>query len=346
MSQANEDIGARVARLRERLAECMLLDRSRLAQAVDRLPRRLERIDPRRFARLEQQVQRSAALADARRSSLPRVVYDGQLPVHQRREDLIRVIKSSQVTIVAGATGSGKSTQLPKICLEMGRGIAGQIGHTQPRRIAAQTLANRISAELGTACGDIVGYQVRFVDRTSPRTLVKLMTDGLLLRELESDPMLLRYDTLIIDEAHERNLNVDFLLGVCRRLLPLRPELRVIVASATIETERFADYFDGAEVVSVEGKTWPVEVRYRPMHEEDEEAPSLAESVESALEELDSDSRGIAGDVLVFLPGEKQIIEVREQLARGGRGDRDVLPLYSRLSAPEQERVFAAHARR
>ncbi len=346
MNQASEDIGARVARLREQLAECMLLDRSRLAQAVERLPRRLQRIDPRRFARLEQQVERSAALAAARRSSLPQVVYDGQLPVHQRREDLIRAIQSSQVTIVAGATGSGKSTQLPKICLEIGRGITGQIGHTQPRRIAAQTLANRISAELGTACGDVVGYQVRFLDRTSPRTLVKLMTDGLLLRELESDPMLLRYDTLIIDEAHERNLNVDFLLGVCRRLLPSRPELRVIVASATIETERFAEYFDGAEVVSVEGKTWPVEVRYRPMHEEDEEAPSLAESVESALEELDTDSRGIAGDVLVFLPGEKQIMEVRDQLARGGRGERDVLPLYSRLSAPEQERVFAAHARR
>ena len=346
MNPTKQDIGARIVRLRERLADCMLLDRGRLVQAVERLPRRLERIDARRFSRLEQQVERSVALAAARRASLPPVIYDGQLPVHQRREDLIRSIQSSPVTIVAGATGSGKSTQLPKICLEIGRGITGLIGHTQPRRIAAQTLANRISAELGTSCGDIVGYQVRFQDRTSPRTLVKLMTDGLLLRELESDPMLLRYDTLIIDEAHERNLNVDFLLGVCRRLLPQRPELRVIVASATIETERFAEYFERAEVVSVEGRTWPVEVRYRPLHEEDEEAPSLAESVESALEDLEADSRGIAGDVLVFLPGEKQIAEVREQLARGGRGERDVLPLYSRLSAPEQERVFSPHARR
>ncbi len=346
MNPTKEDIGARVVRLRERLTDCMLIDRRRLEQAIERLPRRLERIDPQRFGKLEQQVERSAARADARRSSLPPIVYDGQLPVHQRREDLIHSIQSSQVTIVAGATGSGKSTQIPKICLEIGRGFTGQIGHTQPRRIAAQTLANRISAELGTSCGDIVGYQVRFLDRTSPRTLVKLMTDGLLLRELESDPMLLRYDTLIIDEAHERNLNVDFLLGVCRRLLPLRPELRVIVASATIETERFAEYFDRARVVSVEGRTWPVEIRYRPMHEEDEEAPSLAESVESALGELENDSRGITGDVLVFLPGEKQIAEVREQLARAGRADRDVLPLYSRLSAPEQERVFAPHARR
>ena len=169
------------------------------------------------------------------------------------------------MTIVSGATGSGKSTQLPKICLELGRGQAGMIGHTQPRRIAAQALANRISEELGTTPGDLVGYQVRFVDRTSPRTLVKLMTDGLLLRELEGDPLLVRYDTLILDEAHERNLNVDFLLGVCKRLVGRRPELRVIVTSATIETRRFAEFFGGAPVVDVEGRSYPVEIRYRPL---------------------------------------------------------------------------------
>ena len=168
----------------------------------------------------------------------------------------------------------------------MGRGAAGLIGHTQPRRIAAQALANRVSAELGTNVGDLVGYQVRFVDRTSPRTLVKLMTDGLLLREIESDPLLLRYDTLIIDEAHERNLNVDFLLGVCKRLLPQRPDLRLIVTSATIETQRFAEFFGGAPVIDVEGQSYPVEVRYRPLAEEDETAPPLPEAVRDALEEL------------------------------------------------------------
>jgi ATP-dependent helicase HrpA len=291
-------------------------------------------------------VQASSARLEERRLSLPAINFDDTLPVHARRADIAAAIASHSVVIVSGATGSGKSTQLPKICLEMGRGVAGMIGHTQPRRIAAQALAHRVSEEIGSTPGDLVGYQVRFDDRTGPRTLVKLMTDGLLLRELESDPLLERYDTLILDEAHERNLNVDFLLGVCRQLVKKRPGLRVIVTSATIETARFAAYFDGAPVVDVEGRSYPIEVRYRPLHEEDAEAPSLPEAVATALDELDRDGNGIEGDALVFLPGEKQISECRDLLARPPARGWDVLPLYARLSAAEQDRIFAPHGRR
>ncbi len=342
---ASDPIAARFAALRDLLPDCLLRDRRRLQSTLDRLARRPAAADPREVARLETQVQASAGLVAARRASVPRITYDETLPVHARRDDIRRAIESNQVVIVSGATGSGKSTQLPKICLEMGRGAAGLIGHTQPRRIAAQALATRISAELGSTVGDLVGYQVRFVDRTSPRTLVKLMTDGLLLRELEGDPLLLRYDTLIIDEAHERNLNVDFLLGVCHRLLPKRPDLRLVVTSATIETQRFAEFFGGAPIIDVEGQSYPVEVRYRPLAEEDEAAPPLPEAVRDALEELERDARGLRGDALVFLPGEKQILETRDLLVRS-RVDWDVLPLYGRLTGPDQDKVFAGHTRR
>jgi len=346
MSETVRDAAQRLARLRADLPRCMLRDQERLRNGLKRLDKRRGEALERELGRLEGLLERSRLTAEARRESVPEIRYAGDLPVQLRRDELAAAIQESPVTIVAGATGSGKSTQLPKICLELGRGVTGLIGHTQPRRIAAQSLANRISEEIGTTCGDLVGYQIRFVDRSSPRTLVKLMTDGLLLRELESDPLLLRYDTLIIDEAHERNLNVDFLLGVCRRLLLRRPELRVIVASATIETERFARYFEPARVVNVEGRSYAVEVRYRPLHEEDEDAPSLPEAVQSAVEELQSDSHGIVGDALVFLPGEKQIVETRDQLNRRAGRDWEVLPLFSRLSAAEQDLVFAPHRRR
>ena len=230
--QAGAALSERLASLRAALGDCQLRDRRRLGGWLGRLSKRGAAVDPRELERLEGQLRASAARVAARRASLPAVRYDDSLPVHARREEIAAAIRQSPVTIVSGATGSGKSTQLPKICLELGRGIAGMIGHTQPRRIAAQTLAYRVSAELGTTPGELVGYQVRFVDRTSPRTLVKLMTDGLLLRELEADPLLERYDTLILDEAHERNLNVDFLLGVCKRLVTRRPELRVYDNSA------------------------------------------------------------------------------------------------------------------
>jgi ATP-dependent helicase HrpA len=345
--QAGDRLNAPLAALRERLGECSIRDRRRLAAWLDRLARRGRSVGAAEVDRLEREVSASAARVAARRASIPEIRYDETLPVHARRAEIAATIARAPVTILSGATGSGKSTQLPKICLELGRGAAGQIGHTQPRRIAAQTLAHRLSAELGTTPGDLVGYQVRFTDRTGPRTLVKLMTDGLLLRELEGDPLLERYDTLILDEAHERNLNVDFLLGVCRRLVTQRPELRVIVTSATIETRRFADYFRGAPVIDVEGRSFPVEVRYRPLDEEAAaEAPSMPEAVAAALDELRTNARGIDGDALVFLPGERQIAEVREHLERAGGRDWDVFALFGRLSAAEQERVFEPHPRR
>ena len=344
--KAGDRLKADLKAQRDAVGGCLLRDRRRFAAWIERLARRADSVDPREIERLSSQMQVSSARLEERRLSLPAITYDDTLPVHARRAEIAAAIASSSVVIVSGATGSGKSTQLPKICLEMGRGVAGMIGHTQPRRIAAQALAHRVSAEIGSAPGDLVGYQVRFVDRTSPRTLVKLMTDGLLLRELESDPLLERYDTLILDEAHERNLNVDFLLGVCRQLVKKRADLRVIVTSATIETARFAAYFDGAPVVDVEGRSFPIEVRYRPLHEEDAEAPSLPEAVAAALDELDRDGNGIEGDALVFLPGEKQISECRDLLGRSPARDWDVLPLYARLSAAEQDRIFAPHARR
>jgi ATP-dependent RNA helicase HrpA len=344
--KAGDRLKAELAAQRELLGACLLRDRRRLTSTIDRLAGRGAAVDPREIERLQAQVRASVERVQARRSSVPVVRYDETLPVHARRADIAAAIASSSVVIVSGATGSGKSTQLPKICLELGRGVLGLIGHTQPRRIAAQALAHRVSEEIGSAPGELVGYQVRFVDRTSPRTLVKLMTDGLLLRELEGDPLLERYDTLILDEAHERNLNVDFLLGVCKRLVRRRPELRVIVTSATIETARFAAYFEGAPVVDVEGRSYPVEVRYRPLHEDDAEAPSLPEAVGAALDELETDSHGIEGDALVFLPGEKQIAECRDFLGRTQAADWEVLPLYARLSSAEQDRIFAPHKRR
>lgn len=344
--QARDRLTPELLALREALGRCLLRDRRRLATALDRLAGHKGQHDPRAVARLQRQFEASVADCDARRRSVPRVTYDGNLPVQARRSEIAAAIAGHPVTIVSGATGSGKSTQLPKICLELGRGVTGLIGHTQPRRIAAQALAHRLSEELGSTTGDLVGYQVRFADRTHPGTLVKLMTDGVLLRELEGDPLLERYDTLILDEAHERNLNVDFLLGACRRLVGRRPELRVIVTSATIETARFAKFFGGAPVVDVEGRSFPVEVRYRPLLEEDANAPSLPEAIASALDELDHDSRVIRGDALVFLPGEKEIAEAQEHLARESGHRWDVLPLYARLGSAEQERIFAPHAGR
>ncbi|MCJ7453119.1 MAG: ATP-dependent RNA helicase HrpA [Steroidobacteraceae bacterium] len=344
--KAGHPLKSRLGRERAALDQCLLRDRRRLEAWTNRLALRGGRVDPRELDRLARQLDASIAKVDARRQSVPVIRFDDTLPVHSRRDAIAAAIAASQVVIVSGATGSGKSTQLPKICLELGRGVKGMIGHTQPRRIAAQALAQRIAEEIGTTTGDLVGYKVRFTDRTGPRTLVKLMTDGLLLRELESDPLLERYDTLILDEAHERNLNVDFLLGVCRQLVRRRPELRVIVTSATIETARFAEFFDGAPVVDVEGRSYPVEVRYRPLHEDEAEAPSLPEAVAMALDELATEGPGMDGDALVFLPGERQIAECRDMLARTRAADWEVLPLFSRLSAQEQQRIFAKHSRR
>ena len=284
------------------------------------------------------------------------VVFPPELPVSQRRDDIAEAISGHQVVIVAGETGSGKTTQLPKILLAMGRGRDAMIGHTQPRRIAARTVAERIAHELGTQLGDLVGYQVRFTDKTSRETRVKVMTDGILLAELQHDRHLLRYDTLIIDEAHERSLNIDFLLGYLKQLLPQRPDLKVVITSATIDPQRFSKHFGDAPIIEVSGRTYPVEVRYRPLVE----APELdvdgepvvrdqTEAIIAAVRELTSEG---PGDILVFLPGEREIRDAADALkgpaqGRGnGVGGFDVLPLYSRLSAAEQHRIFQQHSRR
>jgi ATP-dependent helicase HrpA len=291
-----------------------------------------------------------------------RIHFPPDLPVSARRDDIAEAIRDHQVVIVAGETGSGKTTQLPKICLALGRGDptapgGAMIGHTQPRRIAARSVAERIAEELGSELGETVGYQVRFTDRTSKQSRVKVMTDGILLAELQHDRMLERYDTLIIDEAHERSLNVDFLLGYLKQLLPKRPDLKVVITSATIDPERFAEHFADAQgnpapIIEVSGRTYPVEVRYRPLLEEsyddDEGEPVLrdqTEAIEDAVDELLSDT---GGDILVFLPGEREIRDTADVLKRKSEGPRgfDIVPLFSRLSSTEQHRVFERHTRR
>jgi ATP-dependent helicase HrpA len=296
---------------------------------------------------------------EARKSMVPAIHYPPDLPVAERREDIADAIRDHQVVIVAGETGSGKTTQLPKICLELGRGVHGLIGHTQPRRIAARSVAERIAEELGTELGSTVGYQVRFTDRSGSDTLVKLMTDGILLNELQHDRMLSAYDTLIIDEAHERSLNIDFIIGYLKQLLPKRPDLKVVITSATIDPERFASHFAGtdgtpAPIVEVSGRTYPVEVRYRPLVEEtydDDEGETVVrdqtEAIVDAVQELVGEG---PGDILVFLPGEQEIRDTADVLTkvkpRRAVDAFDVVPLYARLSSAEQHKVFEAHARR
>jgi ATP-dependent helicase HrpA len=283
------------------------------------------------------------------RPALPiRLEYDPALPITAHREEILAALARHRAIIVCGATGSGKSTQLPKLCLEAGYGERSLIGHTQPRRIAARALATRLAEELHTAVGAAVGYQVRFTDRTGPGTRLKLMTDGILLQELESDPELRRYDALILDEAHERSLNIDLLLGVLKRLLPRRADLKLIVTSATIDPGRLSAFFDGAPVIEVSGRSYPVEVRYRPLVAEDEDAAelSLPEGIVEAVRELDSRATGARADTLVFLPGEKHIREAAEALSKARLANTEVLPLYARLSAADQARIFQPHAQR
>jgi ATP-dependent helicase HrpA len=277
------------------------------------------------------QLTRLAEQRAARRAALPPITYPAELPVSQLKDDIAAVIRDHQVVIIAGETGSGKTTQIPKICLELGRGVNGQIGHTQPRRLAARTVAERIAEELGTPLGEAVGYKVRFTDKSADDTLVKVMTDGILLTELARDRQLRQYDTLIIDEAHERSLNIDFILGCLRQLLPRRPDLKVIITSATIDPERFSNAFGNAPIIEVSGRTYPVEVRYRPMGDDADQAQAISD----AIGELD---REPPGDILVFLSGEREIRDTADTLK--GRARLEILPLYSRLSAAEQHKVF------
>jgi ATP-dependent helicase HrpA len=270
--------------------------------------------------------------------------HDPDLPISARREAIMQALTSAQVLIVAGDTGSGKSTQLPQYCLELGRGSAGLIAHTQPRRIAARALAARIAEELGQSVGRSVGFKVRFADQVSDATRLVLMTDGLLLAELVSDPLLRRYDTIIVDEAHERTLNVDLLLGVLKRLLPRRPDLKVIVTSATLDVERASQFFGGAPIITVSGRSHPIEVRYREMQDEEDD-PDLPQAILEACREIASEPGQIgSGDILVFLPGEREIHDVGELLERELQS-RDVLRLYSRLSWEQQSRIFERGSR-
>jgi ATP-dependent helicase HrpA len=283
------------------------------------------------------------------------ISYPPDLPISSRRDDIAEAIRDHQVVVLAGETGSGKTTQLPKICLELGRGRNAKIGHTQPRRLAARTVAARIAEELGTELGDVVGWKVRFTDQVGSNTKVKLMTDGILLAELTSDRMLRQYDTLIIDEAHERSLNIDFILGYLKRLLPRRPDLKLIITSATIDPERFAEHFAGpdgkpAPIIEVSGRTYPVEQRYRPVVDPDDPKAEERDQVEAIVDAVRELAAEGPGDVLVFLPGERDIRDTQDALADAVRAgqltDLDILPLFARLSTADQQRVFAPHSRR
>ena len=271
------------------------------------------------------------------------------LPVSQRAKEIIEAIKKNRVLILCGETGSGKTTQLPKLCVLAGRGRKGKIAHTQPRRIAASSIAKRLAEETGTDLGQWVGFKIRFTDRTDPGAKVKLMTDGILLAETQGDPLLKAYDTIIIDEAHERSINIDFLLGYLKGLLKKRPDLKVIVTSATIDSERFAKHFSDekgqpAPVLTVSGRTYPVEIRYRAPEDEDEtDDKSLMNAISDACDEL---TREGPGDILVFLPGEREIREAAETLTRSQPPTTEILPLYARLSAAEQEKVFKTSEKR
>ncbi|MCG5213867.1 ATP-dependent RNA helicase HrpA [Streptosporangium sp. KLBMP 9127] len=327
--------------LRIRLSELTLRDQRRLRRRLDGARRTRDRAAQQKIAtQIAAEVERAEARVAARREAVPEVSYPEALPVSRRRDDILAAVRDHQVVIVAGETGSGKTTQLPKICLELGRGVKGLIGHTQPRRIAARTVAERVAEELKTELGHAVGYKVRFTDQVGDDTLIKVMTDGILLAELQNDRMLDQYDTLIIDEAHERSLNIDFILGYLKQLLPRRPDLKVIITSATIDPERFSRHFGDAPIVEVSGRTFPVEVRYRPINDEQEDQIG---AISDAIDELCAEG---PGDILVFLSGEREIRDTADALAKQNLRNTEILPLYSRLSAAEQHRVFQRHSGR
>jgi ATP-dependent helicase HrpA len=329
----------RLRELRDALAQVTSRDFGRLLgrwRALSRKP------DPARVEALAADIATSTARRAARAASKPPVTVDASLPIAARADDIVKLIREHQVVVIAGETGSGKTTQLPKLCLAAGRGEAGLIGCTQPRRLAARSVAVRVAEELGTPIGDKVGFQVRFTEKVSDQALVKFMTDGILLAETQSDPWLSAYDTIIIDEAHERSLNIDFLLGYLKRLAARRPELKIIVTSATIDTERFAEHFGGAPIVTVEGRTYPVEVRYRPPGERGE--GNISQQIADAMDEITREDP--RGDVLVFLPGEREIRDTHLLLSRKPYRETEVLALYARLSANEQDRVFRPGTKR
>lgn len=297
--------------------------------------------------KIAEDISRSQQLREHRLAALPKVTYPEQLPVSQKKDDIKQAIANNQVVIIAGETGSGKTTQIPKMCLELGRGVDGYIGHTQPRRLAARSVANRIAEEMQCELGQQVGFKIRFSDQVSDNSYIKLMTDGILLAEIQQDRYLNQYDTIIIDEAHERSLNIDFILGYLKNLLPKRPDLKVIITSATIDPERFSKHFDNAPIIEVSGRTFPVEVRYRPtteINKDDMEADGdQLQGIFDAVDELCDEG---PGDILIFMNGEREIRDTADALSKRNLKGTDVLPLYSRLSNAEQNRIFAPHSRR
>ena len=323
----------------------MLKDQYRLQRRLRELEQRAkrERDVSAELAQLEAQLRNSVTERERRAAHVPKPEFSDDLPINQRRAEIAAAIAQHQVVVICGETGSGKTTQLPKICLELGRGVAGLIGHTQPRRIAARTVATRIAQELKSEAGRAVGFKVRFTDHTGPDSYIKVMTDGILLAEMQADRFLNQYDTLIIDEAHERSLNIDFLLGYLRDVLPKRPDLKLIVTSATIDPQRFARHFNNAPVIEVSGRMYPVETRYRPRMETSEEGEDEVQAIVGAVDEA---VREGGGDILVFFSGEREIRETAEALRKHHPPQTEILPLYSRLSVAEQLRVFAPHAGR
>ncbi|MFC8307886.1 ATP-dependent RNA helicase HrpA [Streptomyces olivaceus] len=333
--------------LAPRLTELSLRDAHRLGRRLEGA-RKIRKPEARAtvLAEIEAEVAKAEQRIGERRARVPDVSYPEQLPVSQKKDEIAAAIRDHQVVIVAGETGSGKTTQIPKICVELGRGVRGMIGHTQPRRIAARTVAERVADELDTPLGETVGWKVRFTDQVNPEsTFIKLMTDGILLAEIQTDRELRAYDTIIIDEAHERSLNIDFLLGYLAQLLPKRPDLKVVITSATIDPERFSRHFGDAPIVEVSGRTYPVEVRYRPLLEEggDDADRDQITAITDAVEELMGEGKG---DILVFLSGEREIRDTADALEKKKYRFTEVLPLYARLSHAEQHRVFQRHSGR
>ena len=380
-----------IAHLFTQLNSCMLADRFPLKNRLNQTKTLLlqNKLTEKALTEITHKIRHSQAKFALRLSNLPKPEYPLDLPVSSRRDEIAAAIKNNQVVIVCGETGSGKTTQLPKICLELGRGVSGLIGHTQPRRIAARSVASRIAQELKSPLGEVVGYKVRFNDKLTESSYIKLMTDGILLAETQGDRFLNAYDTIIIDEAHERSLNIDFLLGYLKQLLPKRPDLKVIVTSATIDADRFSSHFNGAPVIEVSGRTYPVEIRYRPLGkagfrakeiaadnafdldeeesatenmlgiprkaktearwlEEDDEEEAIEEAILDAADDL---LRQGDGDILVFLPGEREISDTAEHLRKyQGRSAKlkhiEVLPLFARLSIEDQQKIFKSHSSR
>jgi len=342
-----------IDQLLKNLDHAMIADRHRLRRQLHELRKRP---DEAKLAQWVERVQASCAQVIARQHSVPSIRYDDSLPIAAKRDEIKKALAEHQVLVIAGETGSGKTTQLPKICLEMGRGQHGLIAHTQPRRIAARSVAARVAEEIGTPLGALVGYQVRFEDQSDAGTLVKLMTDGILLAETQHDRFLERYDTIIVDEAHERSLNIDFLLGYLKTLLHRRPDLKLIITSATIDLERFSRHFDGAPIIEVSGRTFPVDTWYRPLTSEQDEEGNRVEddltvdqAILATLDELAHHERSQGkgpGDVLVFLPGEREIRDAAEILRKAQLRHTEILPLYARLTPAEQQKIFQPHAGR